>query len=157
VLDGPAFAVVEAGVELVADGDMEDVVDEDCTLVEGKESEVLVCASWQNRCARLSVLANSSGQSLAIHVTIVCVKFLLEQKQLTSTSLLQFAAETALARQPVTQDGRPLKEGKAALLVDVATEVLLLCPVELAETELEGASNVDGGIKEIVACARVQN
>jgi len=92
-----------------------------------KESDVLLLASWQNCCARVS----AGERSVVLHEDNTQDSKELGnlrsgQKQLTSVTLEQFEPATAWLRQSVTQVGNPVKVGNAAELVAVPLDDMLL-------------------------------
>ena len=116
--------VVVLAVLVVVLGNIDVALDEIVILIDGvgKLSDALVVAMPQNCCARFSAVASSVGHVDDIHITIeganlelytdmsvsqsdgghVFPRTRLAQKQLTSTSLVQFALETATPRQVTT-------------------------------------------------------
>jgi len=94
--------LVEVFVEVVPE-DVRDEVEDDAIVGEGNDRDVLLLGTLQNFCARSSAVASSEGQSLETQSTISLVKRLLTQKQLTSTTLVQFAAELPIAKHEDTQ------------------------------------------------------
>jgi len=113
---------------------------------EGKEREVLVEARAQNLSARLSAVLSSEGHCDETHPTISLVKFLLTQKQFTSTTLVQLAAELPRSMQVETQDEYPLKLGNIAELVALAVVEFPL-PLMLDEEVVLESPKEDGGTK----------
>jgi len=132
-------AVVDEGkidVEVVEESvvDEEDEVDD--VDADGKDRLMLPLAKLQNCCASNSAVVTSEGHWEDMHVTISFVNCLLEQKQLTATTLVQLADELPSARQFETQDETPLKLGNCAELVGVGVAVELKLVLNLLEVEL---------------------
>jgi len=96
------------------------VLDVDVIEALGKDRDGLADAILQNCCESCSAEASSEGQVTDMQLTMASGNLPCLQKQLTSTTLEQFAVDTALSRQLVTHAGTPLKLGYCAVLVDVA-------------------------------------
>lgn len=145
-VDGAEEVVV--GVVVVVGTVEDDDDEEDGIEVIEKESEGFEKATLQNCWARASALLSSAGHPCAIHPVRLCVKFVLMQKQFTSTTLVQLAAELPSAKHCDTHDEYPLKLGNCALLVGVAVvdELLALELAPLGAVAVEDSvGNVDGG------------
>jgi len=96
------------------------VLDVDVIEALGKDRDGLADAMLQNCCESCSAETSSEGQVTDMQLTMASGNLPCLQKQLTSTTLEQFAVDTALSRQLVTHAGTPLKLGYCAVLVDVA-------------------------------------
>jgi len=101
------------------------VLDVDVMVGLGKERDGLADAMLQNCCESCSAEASSDGQVTDMQETIERGNLPCLQKQLTSTTLVQFDVDTAVSRQLTTHVGTPLKLGYCAVLVEVAAVLVL--------------------------------
>ena len=186
-MDGVEEGVVDVVEVVVLAGTVEDDgEEEDGIEVIEKESEGFEEAMLQNCWARASALLSSAGHPCAIHPVRLCVKFALLrsrsikklgirwviahllQKQFTSTTLVQLAAELPSAKhcdtffvcnenkselasksQDSPHDEYPLKLGNSALLVGVAVVVELLALALVLELAPLGAVAVEDTVGNV--------
>ena len=185
-MDGVEDGVVGVVEVVVLAGTVEDDgEEEDGIEVIEKESEGFEEAMLQNCWARASALLSSAGHPCAIHPVRLCVKFALLrskstkrlgirwvithllQKQFTSTTLVQLAAELPSAKhcdtffynknnlepagksQDSPHDEYPLKLGNSALFVGVAVVVELLALALVLELAPLGAVAVEDTVGNV--------